>query len=366
MQNTDYLIAVRITGYIPFIIQTEVEHAQAIVDDLLNAIIDWVQPPLAFQKSEGETLFIQASANSVYQPQTFLEMLDQLYATFALAQETMQHNISCTCQACQMVPMLGLKIAAHWGEFNQVIMHEQDDITGADAMWVRYMQESTKADDSTMTAYACLTKDLITRLHLDEMTANMPSQRWQTADLGQMDGVVYDLTPSWQAWRKSHHVMVTSETAVVHHQFVLPVPPSIAWDYMTDPAYRRHWLSASTVVASGRLNGRIGVGSTHVCHHGKMRFNQTIIDWQPFDYFTIETSIMLNGLQQQTITLKPIEGGDHTEVHWLAAAITGSDGETGSKWKLYNRFLLPMMRQRAQKGGQRMQQLVRAEISAAN
>ena len=356
MTSTGYLVAIKITGYVAFLTQTEIEHAQAITDDLLNALIKQISSPLTFAKTEGETIFLHAPSGGFQQAQTFIELLEQLYIGFAQAQEAMQHNTTCACQACQMIPMLGLKMVAHHGEFQQVSHGSQDDLTGADVIWLRRLQDA-ELDVPNAPAYACLTTAAITTLDLQGITADLSAFSWQENDLGEQTGIIYDLQPAWEHARTQQQVMVDTDKTWLSMTVDLPVSPTVAWEYITAPEYRRYWLQSDSVIIQGTKNGRVGVGSTHVCAHGNLKIYQAILDWKPFHYFTVDVMMILNGIQRQTVQLETLSDGA-TRVHWLASPIRGRSATAHFLWRFMAIPLKPVLLKQMQRGGAQIKQIV--------
>ena len=68
--------------------------------------------------------------------------------------------------------------------------------------------------------------------------------------------------------------------------------------------------------AGFRPNGRLGVGAKNHCVHGKNTImTETILDWRPFDYFTVEQ--ISHGMPMDfyaTTILEPIAGGTRVQV----------------------------------------------------
>ena len=89
MSQKGYILVANIFGYTAFIQQTELEHAQSIIDDLLNILIESFPPPLIFSKIEGDSIFAYTSEDTFTNGQTFLEAIEYLYCNFALTRESL-------------------------------------------------------------------------------------------------------------------------------------------------------------------------------------------------------------------------------------------------------------------------------------
>jgi hypothetical protein len=53
-----YLLIADLSGYTPFVHQTEMEHAQAITQELIAIILDHVRAPFRLVQMEGDAVFI--------------------------------------------------------------------------------------------------------------------------------------------------------------------------------------------------------------------------------------------------------------------------------------------------------------------
>ena len=70
------------------------------------------------------------------------------------------------------------------------------------------------------------------------------------------------------------------------------LPQAKVWNLVTDPTKRNIENAGNIWSVELRPNGRIGIGATNHCAHGDGEItNETILDWYPFEYFTVETHI---------------------------------------------------------------------------
>jgi hypothetical protein len=73
--------------------------------------------------------------------------------------------------------------------------------------------------------------------------------------------------------------------------FEVLASPAVTWEYLTDPETRRAYVGAERMALAGRRGGRLGVGSEYHCAHGQEKNVEVILDWQPFDFFTLEENL---------------------------------------------------------------------------
>jgi hypothetical protein len=53
-----FLVIADLTGYTAYLSQSEIEHAPAIAGDLLETIVDRLEPPFRLAKFEGDAAFL--------------------------------------------------------------------------------------------------------------------------------------------------------------------------------------------------------------------------------------------------------------------------------------------------------------------
>jgi uncharacterized protein YndB with AHSA1/START domain len=91
----------------------------------------------------------------------------------------------------------------------------------------------------------------------------------------------------------------------------IPAPPAVVWDYLTSPTKRLRFQPGTTGMEQRNPRGRRGPGTTTHCAHGADVIVEEVLDWRPFDYFTVRFKVM--GMTvQETCELSP--SGDGSRV----------------------------------------------------
>jgi len=321
MLKKGYLVLANITGYEAFITQSELEHAQSIVNDLVHTLLDNIKPPLVFLKLERDAIFMYAPDGSFQEEITLLEVIENLYCTFRMTLETMYRNTVCSCEACRQMTSLDLTFVLHHGEYSPAEVNGQQDMIGLDVVVLRELRKSPIADTVGFDSYAFITSACADALGLKKLTSNMKTYSASYEDIGEINGFAYDLQTVWQSRREHNQIRVNTEGAWLEVETDLPVSSALAWEYITEPGYRSWWLAANKVTAYTNDKGRVGIGTTYICAHGKYKIDQVIIDWRPFEYLTVDTALPYKGIQRHTTQLIPHEGG--TRVSWRFDQVIG-------------------------------------------
>ena len=110
--------------------------------------------------------------------------------------------------------------------------------------------------------------------------------------LGEVHTYVMDLHARYEALMQARRVVVEDEQAVVTFGDDFGAPPPVVWSWLNEPEKRRLDVDGS---ARSRVRSRFsprwphGAGATTHCIHGKsIAMRETVLDWKPFDYYTVE------------------------------------------------------------------------------
>jgi hypothetical protein len=88
---------------------------------------------------------------------------------------------------------------------------------------------------------------------------------------------------------------------------------------------------------TGTDKGRLGVGATYHCTHGKETFLLNVLAWQPFRYYTYECPLPLGMRLRGTEELQAADGGTHAIMRWIVVL-------PGGPRRLLAKAMLPMIR----------------------
>lgn len=103
-----------IGGFTRFVNETEINHAQHIISELLEVIIDSNQLGLSVSEVEGDAvLFYRLDIPEI---EKILEQTRQTFLNFHEHLRRYEHERICQCGACTSAANLTLKIVAHCGE----------------------------------------------------------------------------------------------------------------------------------------------------------------------------------------------------------------------------------------------------------
>jgi uncharacterized protein YndB with AHSA1/START domain len=110
-----------------------------------------------------------------------------------------------------------------------------------------------------------------------------------------------DLEEAWQKENEQTRVEVMREDAYAILEFDIAAPRQAVWEYLTVPGqWQKWWPTDGLVEHSG--NRRRGVGTKVHCMHGKDAIIEELLDWRPFDYFTLSALLPIPGAPKVVMT----------------------------------------------------------------
>jgi len=284
-----HLVIADISGYTQFLTTSELEHANGIIGELLNAIVGAIQAPLTISRIEGDAIFMYGVMPEDMSGQVVLESVELLYCAFASSLETMVLNTSCNCNACVNINSLGLKIVMHCGEFAMTSVGGQETLSGADVVLAHRLTKNTIIDKTGISDYMIVTQQCVDDLGVQGIVSGWIEHTEEYEHVGAVKGYVSSLPDVWAFMRQQNQNKVVQREAWITTSAYSQAPPAIVWDHLVDPIKRTRWLGANenSIIEDGR--GRIGPGAEYHCAHGEDNdiLIFTVLDMKAVDYITI-------------------------------------------------------------------------------
>ncbi len=286
-RHEGYLVVADLAGYTAFLTGTELEHAQAIIEELISTIRGSLTPPLRFVKVEGDAVFCYAGAPAFAEGERLLELLEVCYFAFSNHLLDMSRSTTCRCAACAAIGSLDLKFVAHFGTFLVRHVDRTEDVAGPDVILVHRLLKNTITERTGCPAYVFFTGTCLKRLP-DSFTSALPEHAESYESLGETTGAVHDLKPVVEQIREARREYIGHEDADFENSGEAPVPPAVLWQYFVDPEKRLRWqVSQTSIENEANDRGRLAAGATSHCAHGHgADVLRRYVDWRPFHYFT--------------------------------------------------------------------------------
>jgi uncharacterized protein YndB with AHSA1/START domain len=290
-----------ISGYTSYLAGAELDHAQDVLEDLTNTVVRALTPPMHLSKVEGDAVFVYLPGNRI-DASLLLDTFDAAYFAFRRRQEAIDRATQCDCNACVLIPRLDLKFVAHHGRFGRQHVAGGEELSGSDVILVHRLMKNRVVEELGHHGYALYTDAVVAAMGVEPDALRMRRDTEEVEEIGTVDGWVQDLHERWAEERERRRVKVGPAEAAATMSYELPGPRSLAWSYMTEPELRAMWTPGVQRVDEATAGGRRGAGTRNHCVHGKDVVLEEILDWRPFDYFTIDRDMKMPFLKPVRFT----------------------------------------------------------------
>jgi uncharacterized protein YndB with AHSA1/START domain len=320
-----YLVLADISGFDAYLADVELEHAQDVLKELLELIVDHLGPLLELSTVERDAVLTYTAGDRVTRGETILELIETTYVAFRDRLTSISRNNTCHCRACVAIPTLDLKFLVHYGEYT--VEHNAGrgaELGGLEANLVRErLLKDQMSGDESWRAYL-----LFTEQSLEQLGFRPEGMRTGCASyphLGEIKTAALDLRPRYKELTDARRTFVRQEDADLVITCEFDTSPIKLWEWLNDPARRTRWLRWTRWRPGLRPGGRTGVGSMNHCAHSIGSLVETVLDWRPYDYFTakwVESPGSISFLM--TYELQPLANGNGTRLHLRSSLQKGA------------------------------------------
>jgi Protein of unknown function (DUF2652) len=305
-----YPLLADITGFVPFVMQSEVDHASEIIQELLEFIITRISTVFTVAQIDGDAIFAYAPQERLARGETLFELLETTYIAYKDQLLQVSRVRTCGCNACRNASKLDLKFAVHYGEYIPNEIQKQFDLIGLAPLFIRRREWKESVKEATAwRGYALFTQDCLTQLglHPDDLhAAEIPG--------GSVRAFGLNLESRYKSMLEHRRVLVTDEDALYSFEMEFPIAPTELWNWINEPEKRTQWYLLHWT-ARTRPNGRTGAGAVNHCYHGIGDTLETVLDWHPFEYYSSEYRIRPFNIKMQQTTIFEALSGEKTRLN---------------------------------------------------
>jgi hypothetical protein len=184
------LVVVDISGYTRFITERSLTlaHAEQIISDLMNAVLDQAQHPLVLNKLEGDAALLYAEVD-VANSAGFSEILSQVRSFFPAfshcASELSKLRQNCSCDACRNISALSIKAFVHTGDIVLKQIRQFEEVAGEPVILLhRLMKNGVEGSEYVLLSDAAMRSagldETKLRSHVEEVDGMGMHQLWLT------------------------------------------------------------------------------------------------------------------------------------------------------------------------------------------
>jgi len=164
MINKGYLLITDITGYTSFLTMHELDHAQHIIEALMNCQLDALVSPVQVSNFQGDAILCHLPEEQLKDGATLFDLMNRIYSAFTAKVAEMQIDPPCKCKACANIGELDLKIFVHFGDYMVKKLGERDELMGSDVILVHRMMKNSVVPETGINSYLLMTDSAFDKL----------------------------------------------------------------------------------------------------------------------------------------------------------------------------------------------------------
>jgi len=305
-----YFAIADISGYTSFLAGVELDHAQDIIADLMDTAVKGLRPPFRLAKFEGDAAFVYAATAKI-DGSMLQDIVESAYFGFRRRLRSIKQASTCECKACAAMGDLDFKFVAHHGEMVKQKMSGREELAGRDVILVHRLLKNTVGEKIGSRAYAVYSDACIQTVGIEPEAQGLVEHHETIDIIGDVRLWLRDLDEAWKQENDKTRVEISREDAYATLDFDIAAPRQTVWEYLTVPGQWQKWWPTDALVEHSD-NRRRGVGTKVHCMHGKDAIIEELLDWRPFDYFTLSALLPIPGAPKVVMTRALQERPDGT------------------------------------------------------
>jgi hypothetical protein len=241
--RTGFFIIADISGYTSFLTDTELGHAQEIIEEIIRLLLDHIQPPLKIVQLEGDAVFYYVPEEMLPEPERLLEHIEACY--------------------CDFVSVAGPGI---------ILLHR--------------LLKNGVTEKTGLRGYALMTNAYLDRIG---MPSSITAHTETYEHIGEVRCGLHDLQAYEHKMRDVKRVYLERGDADYIYERILAASPELLWSFIIDPERRKLYQTIKELKPVRNSSGRMGIGAEFHCDHGAFTRVTQMLDWRPFHYMTNTT-----------------------------------------------------------------------------
>jgi len=272
------LVIADIGGYTRYLSGVELEHSTDVLADLLQTVVDALEPNFRIAKIEGDAVFAYDEGEA--DGAVVVDALTGAYVAFMRRRRTVTQLTTCPCDACRSIGDLGLKLVAHRGDFATHEIAGGIELVGRDVILVHRLLKNDVAGRTGIHDYALYTAPLVGELELAAGALGWRRETEGYEDVGEVELYVDDLGSHWRDdAAHARHLIPESDGATVIWE--LPAARPVVWEHLSHPDNQVRFMADES--SQTTPTGARGVGMATHCVHGSQSYDLEVLDWIPYE-----------------------------------------------------------------------------------
>jgi hypothetical protein len=254
-----------ISGFTDFVSSTEILHAQNIIQEVLEILVESNQLDLEVGEIEGDAVFFYRIGS----PPGLEQLLGQVQTMFTRFHQHLwqyDHQRICPCGACESAVNLKLKIIAHFGDVAGISVKQHRKLFGKEVIVIhRLLKNSLDKKE-----YALFTQPLIEKAAPPEQLPQwyQPEDATEKYDVGDIYFKVADLTRLKEELppvAKQEYQLSDKTKVVFTGEELIPASMGEVFGAIFDLSLRPKWMEGVKAIEMLSKDLINRVGTLHKC-----------------------------------------------------------------------------------------------------
>lgn len=255
-----------ISGFTKFVNDTEVQHSQHIIEELLEIIIDSNDIGMTMSDIEGDAIFFYREGIAPTAAE-ILAQVQKMFVNFHSHLKKYENHRICQCGACSTANSLTLKFFGHYGGVSTKQVKDQHKPFGREVILIhRLMKNNINSHE-----YALFTNPLLNAcpnwVNIEYLAWAEPVSAEENYDVGNVKFCYLPLEPLLRHVPEPAPVdysLPEAKDSMMKTERIIEAPLEVVFDVISDMSFRHKWQDG--LVGVDKLSHKITQpGSTHRC-----------------------------------------------------------------------------------------------------
>jgi len=274
-----------ISGFTQFVQNTEVDHSQHVISELLEVLITANNEDLKLAEIEGDALFFYKEG-SILSQEKLLAQIEHMFTAFYGHLKMLKKNRICPCNACATAPDLQLKIIAHIGELRFLEVQESHKPFGQSVIEAHRLLKNSVGSDN----YTLISENLANAIGLPHnyfsklFNFRKGKDSYDGKELGYFFSEIDNESLKLNPFAQPRNTDLACESCLTMNK-EYPISAETLLEYITNYTYRHEWIKG---VDKFEYNADevTRIGTEHTC----------VIGGKQFDFVTVTKNVLPNQL----------------------------------------------------------------------
>jgi hypothetical protein len=153
MAEKGFFLITDISGYTSFLSQSELEHAQHIIEELFSCQLKTLDEHFKVSNFQGDAILSYLPLQPDGNGQLIIDNSRALYRAFNEKIAQMKVAPPCHCKACSTIDLLDIKMFLHFGEYLVKRLGEREELMGQDVIIAHRMMKNSVVEKTGIASY---------------------------------------------------------------------------------------------------------------------------------------------------------------------------------------------------------------------